>query len=174
MNIEELLTRWTVRLSLMLYAAALGVMILGRHRPDYLREARLAWSVGCVLLWLHLAAAFHFFHDWSHEAAYEATARDTEAVLGWPFGAGVYFNYLFAVVWTVDVVWWWKVGPRAPLDRSIWLKLVVHGFLLFMVFNATVPFGSGGVRWVAAGGFVLLGAVAWRRWRVKGGGPTGR
>ena len=169
MNIEELLTRWTVRLSLTLYAAALGVMILGRHRADYLREARLAWSVGCVLLWLHLAAAFHFVHDWSHHAAYEATARDTQAVLGWPFGAGVYFNYLFAAVWTADVGWWWKVGATAPLTRSRWITLLVHGFLLFMVFNATVPFGSGSVRWVAVGGFVLLGALALRTWRLAGG-----
>jgi hypothetical protein len=166
MRVEELLTRWTVRLALLLYIATLATLLVSQRRTAYLREARLAWTVGCVLLWLHLAAAFHFYHNWSHQAAYEATARDTEAVLGWPFGAGVYFNYVFALVWTADALLWWKNGPTAAFNRRAWQNWLIHGFLAFMVFNATVTFADGALRWIAIGVSVLLFVIALGAWRV--------
>jgi hypothetical protein len=160
MPAEELLTRWTIRVALLLYAAGLASLLLAKRRTTYLRETRLAWTTGCVFLWLHLAAAFHFYHGWSHGAAYEATARDTQAVLGWPFGTGVFFNYLFAAAWTADVWCWWRRGFEAPLGRSRRPRWILHGFLIIMVFNATVVFGDGGVRWVAAAMFLALAVIA--------------
>jgi hypothetical protein len=159
---EELLTRWTVRLSLLLYAATLAALLIRRFRPGIIREARLTWTAGCALLWLHLAAAFHFYHRWSHEAAYEATAQDTEATIGWAFGGGVYFNYLFALVWTMDVAYWWSRAPQAYFRRARWLSALMHGFLIFMVVNAAVIFVDGAPRWVAVAvllGFVILALI---------------
>jgi hypothetical protein len=162
MPVDEMLTRWMIRLALVLYAAGLAAILLGRRRRELLDEARLVWTAGCVCLWLHLGAAFHFYHDWSHRAAYEDTARDTAAAIGIAFGEGVYLNYLFAVVWTVDVFLWWRQGPNAPFVRPAWQNWLVHGFLLFIAFNATVTFGEGAVRWIAVALFAVLAVVAWR------------
>lgn len=160
MPVEELLTRWSVRLSLLLYAATVAGLLIGRARPGMFREARLTWTAGCILLWLHLAAAFHFHHHWSHQAAYDATARDTDATIGWAFGGGVYFNYVFAVLWTMDTAWWWSTSPLGYFGRPRWVGVLVHGFLLFMVFNATVIFAEAPLRWIAAAMLVVLAAIA--------------
>jgi hypothetical protein len=156
MPLEELLTRWTVRVSLLLYAATLAALLVGRYRPVILREARLTWTAGCIVLWLHLVAAFHFYHHWSHQAAYEATARDTGATIGWAFGGGVYLNYLFAVVWTADAAWWWSIAPSAYFKRSRWVSALVHGYLFFIAVNATVIFADGAPRLVAAAITIVL------------------
>jgi hypothetical protein len=164
MPLEEVLTRWTIRVSLLLYAAALAAILLGRARPVLLREARLTWTAGCILLWLHVAAAFHFYHHWSHQAAYQATAQDTAATIGWAFGGGVYFNYVFAVVWTIDVIWWWSTSPQAYCSRACWAGALVHGFLAFMVFNATVIFVAGAPRFIAAAiltGLAILALISY-------------
>jgi hypothetical protein len=160
MPIEELLTRWTIRIALLLYAATLAALLVGRARSAILREARLTWTGGCILLWLHLAAAFHFYHHWSHQAAYQATAQDTEATIGWAVGAGVYFNYIFAVVWTIDTAYWWTISPQAYYSRSRCVGVLIHGFLFFMVFNATVVFADGATRWVAAAVLACLATLA--------------
>jgi hypothetical protein len=160
MPVEELLTRWSVRLSLLLYAATLAALLIGRARLANVREARLTWTAGCILLWLHLATAFHFYHHWSHQAAYEATARDTEATIGWAYGGGVYFNYVFAVLWTIDAAWWWSTSPLAYYSRPRWAGALVHGFLLFMVFNATVVFAAGALRWIGVAILFVLAALA--------------
>jgi hypothetical protein len=157
MPFEELITRFSVRLSLLLYAATLAALLVGRSRPSIVREARLTWTAGCLLLWLHLAAAFHFYHQWSHQAAYDATARDTAAAIGWAFGEGVYFNYFFALVWTVDAAMWWLMVPQAYLGRARWPSTLVHGFLLFIVFNAAVVFVDGATRHISV---VILAGLA--------------
>jgi hypothetical protein len=160
MPVEELLTRWSVRLSLLLYAATLAALLIGRARPAILREARLTSTSGCILLWLHLAAAFHFYHHWSHQAAYEATARDTAATIGWAYGGGVYFNYVFAVLWTIDAAWWWSKWPPACYSRPRWAGALVHGFLFFMVFNSIVVFADGALRWIGVAILIALAALA--------------
>src|SRR5688572_7615657 len=60
---------------------------------------RLCWAIACVLLWVHIAVAFHLGHGWSHQAAWE----HTRAVGG--YGDGIFVNYAFAVVWLIDAVW---------------------------------------------------------------------
>ena len=39
----------------------------------------------------------------------------------------------------------------------------LHGFMAFMVFNATVVYETGSIRWAGAVGFVVLGALIVRR-----------
>jgi len=47
-----------------------------------LRQCRVWWTAGCLLLFVHVACAFHFVHHWSHREAYEATAQQTAALTG--------------------------------------------------------------------------------------------
>jgi hypothetical protein len=152
----ELLTRWSIRVALLCYAAALAVQLASNERPNMLREARLAWTVGCALLWAHLAAAFHFYHNWSHTLAFEDTARQTEEMLGWPIGEGVYVNYLVAAVWTADAAYWWIAGLGCYAARPRWITVTVHAFLLFIVANATITFRTGAVRWAASAALIAL------------------
>lgn len=93
------------------------------------------YSLGCAALLLHIAVAFHLGHAWSHRAAFEHTER----VGG--FGAGVYVNYFFALLWIADSIWMW-VSFKRYRSRPGWMNWLVVGFMGFVIFNATVVFGS--------------------------------
>src|SRR5215471_9659500 len=108
----ELLTRWTVRVALALYVLGLALRVRATGHRTWLDMARLCWTAGCLAFLLHTAAAFHFYHHWSHRAAYEATARRTAEVVGLDWGGGLYANYAFAALWTADVCWWWLSPER--------------------------------------------------------------
>src|SRR5262245_62892766 len=143
MDAGELWTRWSIRVALTLYVLAL----IERSRSasgTYL--ARLAWTLGFLALLVHLFCAFHFYHHWSHEAAYQATARQTSEVIGLDWGGGIYANYAFAVIWAADVAWWWA-RPATYAKRPRIVEWTVQGFLFFIAFNATVVFGAGPIRW---------------------------
>src|SRR6185295_17486741 len=99
MPLGELATGWTVRAALAFYFLALSVRVNARGRRAWLDSARLFWTVGFAAFLVHVACAFHFYHDWSHAKAYDDTARQTAAVTGWNWGGGLYINYLFAMVW---------------------------------------------------------------------------
>ena len=88
MDPGEALTRWTVRVAVALYVAALALRGVA-HRPA---AARLAWTAGLIAFLLHVGCAFHFYHGWSHRAAYEATARQTADTVGLAWGGGLYVN----------------------------------------------------------------------------------
>jgi len=152
MTPEEALVRWTVRVALLLYALALFLRL--GHR---LRIARLAWTAGFLAMVLHVAAAFHVVHGWSHADAYAETARKTAAQVGLDWGGGVYLNYLFVAVWLADVLGWWR-GLAAYEARPRAVEWAVQGFLFFMAFNATVVFENGPTRWVAV---AVCAALAW-------------
>jgi hypothetical protein len=165
MDWGDLLTRWTVRLALSLYVASL-VLRLTSRRPPPLAAARWAWTLGCGLYLLHVLCAFHFFHHWSQEAAYAATAQQTATLVGLNWGGGLYINYVFTLVWLVDAVWWWS--PPVYLQRPWWVEWPVQGFLAFIAFNSTVVFATGAVRWAgAAASMLLLGLIAWAVCRVR-------
>lgn len=53
------------------------------------------------------------------------------------WGGGIYLNYLFTAVWLADCVWW-RVAPDTYRDRSRAWNVTIHGFLAFMVVNASV------------------------------------
>jgi hypothetical protein len=150
----ELLTRSSIWIAFAAYA--IGCIVFATRRP--LTWVRVAWTIGCAALVAHFALAFHFFHAWSHESAYADTARQTAEVIAINWGGGLFINYAVAVLWAADVVWWWLAGAGSYLQRPWWLTLLWHGFLVFIIFNATVVFKDGWVRWV---GLVLCLVLCW-------------
>jgi hypothetical protein len=153
----DLLTRATILACLAAYFAALALP------TQHGSWRRWLWTLGCGLVGLHIAAAMIFVHHGSHAAAVEETARRTEALFGWRFGGGVYFNYAFALLWTADAAWWWLARPHYQ-HRARWLSLLIHGYLLFIVINGAVIFASGATRWGSLVALVAIAVVrlAWR------------
>jgi hypothetical protein len=148
------LIHWTARLSLAFYALAMTLRMLSGARGKQ-SAARIAWTLGYALLLSHLAVAFHFRHGWRHDAAYEATARQTADAVGLSWGGGLYVNYVFALVWGLDVAWWWS-SPASYLGRSRWIETAVQAFLAFIAFNAAVVFVDGAMRWTSLAVCTLL------------------
>jgi hypothetical protein len=131
------------------------------------RAARLAWTAACVFYLAHVAAAFQFQHHWSHAAAYAATARQTAEVFGIDWGGGLYFNYIFTMVWVVDATWWWRAGIERYRARRPWIARAVQWFFAFMFFNATVVFGSPPIRWFGLASILVLLTLLASRSRQK-------
>jgi len=145
-------TLWTVRIAALFYAASVALQL--RQEPS--RLARAFWILGLIFFLIHVAAAFHYHHGWSHTAAYLDTARQTGEMFGIYWGGGLYLNYLFGLVWLADAVWRW----------SGWRKVATHVFMAFLFFNATVVFGNGAVRWI--GLMVSIGLfVQWWKKRTE-------
>lgn len=160
----ELITRWTVRLALACYFAA-TILSVSDRRPARDRAARIIWTIGCAIFLLHVAAAFHFFHGWSHTDAYDATRRESRQVAGFDSGIGLWFNYLFTLIWVGETFIWWRSNDRYR-SRRRWRWVLVHAFMLFMIFNATVVFEAGIVRWLGLAGcaaVLVFAAAAMRR-----------
>jgi hypothetical protein len=171
MSMGEVLTRGTIDVALLLYASVLAGNLWFpwlaslRETHPWRRLARGLWTLGCVALWLHVAAAFAYYHHWSHAAAMHDTAERTRATLGLDFGGGIYLNYLFALLWTADCGWWW-LARRSYERRPRWIGAVVQGYLLFIAINATIVFETGVVRVTGLVVAVALVALAWRRRQV--------
>jgi len=167
----EWLTRWTVRAALALYALTMALRLAGSARR---REARLLWTIGCLLVLSHVAAAFHYFHGWSHAHAYLETARQTRERFGLDWGGGLYFNYLFTFAWAADAAYWWWAGLDAYDRRPRRVGVALHAFFAFMAFNGAVVFATGATRWVGVGATVALGLLALVRLRRVGQRRDGR
>jgi hypothetical protein len=152
------LTRNTVRLALLYYAAAL-TLLLSLTSADWasssrrVRLARCCWTLAWAAFVLHVGMALHHFDHWSHAATIERTHRRTG------FGEGVLIAYLFTLLWTADVAYWW-LRPAAYAARRPAFDRALHAFMLFMVFNGTVVFEEGPIRWVGLAFFLGL-AAAW-------------
>ncbi len=133
----------------------LGTALLFRnHRHEVQPLARLVWSAGLALLLLHITIAFWRGHAWSHDAAVEHVAE----VGG--YGTGIFVNYLFALVWFLDVIWMW-CSKQSVSTRSHTLKLAAHGFLAFVMFNATVVYGPSPNRYFYALAWLALAFSCW-------------
>ena len=141
------LTLWTIRLSTLFYVLALLQWLRGRDQA-----ARVLWTIGCGLFLMHAAAAFHFHHHWSHDAAYRETARQTKELFGFDSGSGIYWNYVFTLLWTGDVLWRWFGSGR----RAAWINWCVHGFLAFLFFNGAVVFAKNPMRGASLAAMVLI------------------
>jgi hypothetical protein len=146
MSIGELLTRASIWLALAGYVVAEAGRVRAESVPHWERWARWAWTVGGVAYLGHVIAAFHFYHGWSHGAAWLDTARQTEAKFRFHWGGGLYFNYFFTALWLAEIIWWWS-GPESYRRRPHRLTRAIQAFFYFMVFNATVVFPTGPVRW---------------------------
>lgn len=163
MILGEQLTVWTIRLAVTLYGLSVAAQLVARGRDIWRRAARGCWTAGCAIYVIHVLVAFHFYHHWSHAALFEHTARRTEAVIGAPVGHGVYASYLFTLLWIVDAADWRRVGVVRYAERPRWLNAALHGFFAFIVFNGTVIFEVGPVRWFGLGLFAMLALLlAWR------------
>lgn len=112
----------------------------------------------------HVSAAFHYVHHWSHTTASLATARDTAAVTGLDWGGGLYLNYLFVLIWLADTGWWCR-DPVLYQRRPAAIEWGVQGFLGFIVFNATVVFKAGPVRWAGIAASLLVLGLLVRNFR---------
>lgn len=147
------LTLWLARASVVFYAAAVLIAVSGRTTTEQnFRRWRAMWSAACLLLIVHVLAAFHFEHGWSHSAALKHTAEQTARVTGIDWGGGLYFNYAFLVLWLVDAAMSWTVASTKPSR----LRRITDLACIFMVFNATVMFGP---RWWV-GPVIIVGLIA--------------
>ena len=158
----EAITRGTAQIAMACYLSRVLLDVAGWNSEAANSWKRGLWTLGCLALWLHVAAAFEFVHHWSHRDAVEATAEQTRRVTGWFWGGGVYVNYAFAAFWLLDVLSWWRQGTEAAHGSRgwFWLTQAVFGFLIF---NATVVFGPSYWRYVAAGFFVAFLIASLRR-----------
>lgn len=160
-----LLVVWTIRLALVGYGAALFGWLdafVCREAPERANHwPRWAWTAGCLCGWTHLAAAFQFVHGWSNASAVAATAAETQAVLGVAFGGGVYFNYLFGLLWTADVARLWITDKPWPRGFAWFL----HGYLFLIVFSGAIVFEPGATRYVSLAVLLLAACILAWRWR---------
>jgi hypothetical protein len=161
----DLLTRNSVRLSLLYYVVSLTLMTFLRQE-DWLAEnsrgilTRLCWTLAWAAFAIHVGVAIQVYHHGSHAAAVQHT-QDASG-----FGPGIYVSHFFTLVWTVDVAAWW-LRPRWYAQRSSWIDRVLHSFLLFLWFCGTVVYETGLIRVIGVAVFLwLAGLWGWRRWRA--------
>ena len=122
---------------------------------------RFLWSAGCLFFLVHVAGAFDVFHGWSHDSAYKQTMQDTMNLTGVRTGVGIYLNYIFTLLWLIDMIWWWVVGDERYRKRHKVVFGVIHFYFLFMIFNGAYVFvDDGWLRWMglglSIGGFVAF------------------
>ena len=134
-----MLIRGTAVLAVAGYAGRIAVDVAGQQDERGRRRARSAVDDGAVFLWLHVAAAFHFVHAWSHAAAWEHTRTRTLEMTGWNSGVGLAINDTLMALWLADVVGWWS-RLDWPQRHRAWFW-TVQAFFAFMMFNATAVFG---------------------------------
>lgn len=163
MNVGHLITIWTIRAALLCYVGVLGARWAFSPNLAMLRRLRTVWSLGCCFFVTHVCAAFHFVHHWSHQHAFDDTARQTDELLGWAFGGGIFFSYVFLLLWVADVAWWW-LREESYLRRPLWLNAAIHVYLFFIAFNGAVIFEGGVTR--IGGIFATVGLAALAVWRA--------
>src|SRR5262245_53802286 len=152
---DEALLRGSIWLSLAAWTAAEWLRLSSRGGA----AAGALWTAGSLAAALHVATAFQVRHGWSQASALEETARQTEELLGFRFGGGLYVNYAFLAVWLADAAWWW-LRPASFAARPARLDAAVRLFLAFIFVNGTIVFGRGPVRLLGGAAVLALGA-AW-------------
>jgi hypothetical protein len=160
--LADAIIRWTARLFVACYFGRLCVDAIVPHDASSYRIARWLWTCGCAIYFVHVAAAFHWMHQWSHAAAYEHVLARTTEMTGFASGIGLYVNYAFGALWLADTVIWW-LDPKWP-DR-IAPHYFVQAIFAFLMFQATAVFGPSFWKPVAAAVIALL--LVLRRFAVK-------
>lgn len=153
-----ILTRVLIWVSVLGWALVMGGWLSDGRLPG----AKWVWTLAWVAYVGHAVAAFASYYDWSHEIAVEETAKQTEALTGWRSGIGLWFNYAVGIWWGADVIRWWRTGKGWIEGKGHWRTWVFQVFLAFMVFNGTVVFGGGPVRWMGVIVFAVLAAILLR------------
>jgi hypothetical protein len=148
--------------------ASAGMLLLKPRDWEMLtmrtKLVRLGWSLGFIVQLIHVVIAFGLIHSWSHEAA----MKHVEKVGG--FGEGIFVNYLFSMIWLMDVIWWWA-SPTGYPQRPRWIGCCVHGFMAFITFNATVVFGPHDAKISDLLAFGIIALLWWRKGKL---GEEGR
>lgn len=152
----ETVARCSAWPAVLCYAATLGLRLSCRD-SKHERLIRGLWTAGWLALVLHIGLALSLFHGGNWNAAYEHTARRTQLAVGWNWGGGVWFNLLTAVVWGIDLAWLWRRTVEANRKQP-WLDICCQVYLAFMIFNATVVFGSLAAQ--IAGGLICIGLAS--------------
>ena len=160
MTFGEILTRVTIWVAFIAYAIGVVLFVRSGRTGRLDSFTRLAWTTGSVALVAHFVCAFHFYHGWSQASAYRETARQTDAVVGFNWGGGLFINYFVLIAWVVDISLWWLKGLDSYRRRPWQVLVAWHAFLLFIIFNATIVFKTGVVRWIG----VALCAVICLGW----------
>jgi hypothetical protein len=142
--------------------AALVLFVIGEWGKQKIERApqaaKWAWRaslLGVLLCIVHIAIVMGLRHGWSHDAAVRDTARQTMEVFGAEFGAGVYVNYAFVMVWLAELGWW-RTDPAGYARRGRLVVWLLRGFYFLILVNAAVIFVRPQFR--IAG---LLIVVAW-------------
>ena len=155
-------TLMTVRVTLMCYAIVLTLLLAGCRGARWRRVLRTIWTIGCLAFVAHVAAAFHYTHHWSHADAIRSTAQQTKALMGWAFGEGLYFSYIFLLLWIADAAFWW-LRPDRYESRPNWMNYAIHGYLFFIAFNGAIVFESGVTRPAGIVAVAVFAFFAYRR-----------
>ncbi len=110
-----------------------------------------AWLFAALTMAGHFAVAMGVAHGWSHAQAFEHTA----AVSG--FGPGLYVSYALVALWLFDAI--------AGVCGLPWRRLhgLTRGFVAFVMFNATVVYGTWPGKLLGVAAFGTLAVVWWRR-----------
>ena len=154
-----MITTITILLAVWAWTRAIGGgWLLPKERQHTIT---LRWGIGFLLYLVHIIAAFQEHYQWSHRVALEKTAQQTKEVLGWDSGIGLYVNYLFGLALLIDLVVQFKMGPWHR-GRN-W----INGFVIFMVINGAIIFGTWQSRIVGAISISALVLVWWIRLRRK-------
>jgi hypothetical protein len=152
----------TVRIALVCYAIVVGLWLAGCRGRPWRNLLRPVWTIGCGAIVAHVVAAFHYTHHWSHRDAVQSTAKQTQQLIGWAFGGGLYFNYLFLLIWIADVLFW-CLWPEPYESRPASFAYGIHMYLFFIAFNGAVIFESGVTRTAGVVTVAIFATILLRR-----------
>ncbi|MDB5390062.1 MAG: hypothetical protein JWM11_5708 [Planctomycetaceae bacterium] len=151
MEIHEI-ARWTAWPSLLCYALAVGMRI-GPRPGDWKAWSERIWLTGWLMLVFHIFVAMGAVHHWSLAEATRHTATQTQAAVGLNWGGGVWFNFATVAVWA-----WTLLPSRKRTLNPSRLNSLAQWYLAFMMFNATVVFGTRVAQ--TAGAVICAGLLA--------------
>lgn len=153
---------WAIRLAVVAMFVTFALQLMGWKETS--PAVRNIWFFGAISALAHSFGALLAFHGGSHQVALQATAKQTQELMGFSFGAGLYFNYVFVLVWLIDAIAR-MVIPQAYSGWGFAYRVFVYGFLGFIAFNGTVVFKSGWIQAFSLMGIAGLLILAVMRWR---------
>ena len=152
---------WAIRIALGLMVLVFAIEIRGGKSTD--RTTASLWLVGALLSLGHSLGSLATFHHGSQFMAMEATAQQTQELLGIRFGAGLFVNYAFDLVWLVDAMIR-MISPAIYSKLPNTYRYCTNGFLIFMAINGAIVFQSG---WIRAIGLVCIGLLLLLSWQRR-------